>query len=372
MTLRSNSAALIPFFVAVVTAIATPWAARAADNAVAGEAGSSLIARVEQALPESPGACVLAIDHGEIVLKHAFGVADVEQSTPCTTASNFRMASVSKQFTATAALLLVDRGELSLGATLDKFFPGFPAYGRKITVRHLLTHTSGLPDYEELIPAGTTLPLDDLDVVHLLMDTEHPLFEPGDKWQYSNSGYALLGMIVEIAAKKPFHDYMTDEIFQPLGMANTLLYQRGINEVKQRAIGHERTAGKWAPADQSLTSAIRGDGVVYTSLEDYLIWLSAHANRRILSGESHDAMFSPQEKTDRGENYYGYGWFLDAYRRTPRVHHNGDTRGFRLCVQAFPERRAAIVLQFNGEVDQEMTKVGERMADLLIFDRERQ
>ena len=108
--------------------------------------------------------------------------------------------------------------------------------------------------------------------------------------------------------------------------------------------------GKWVLADQSVTSATRGDGCVYTSLEDYLKWLGAHANRKLLSAESHDAMFSPQAKTTRDDSSYGYGWFLDEYRGEPRIQHNGDSRGFRLCVQTFPERQAAVVLQFNGNV----------------------
>jgi CubicO group peptidase (beta-lactamase class C family) len=337
--------------------------------AAAETASPELIARVQKALPESPGACVLAIDHGKVVMKHGFGLADIQSHEPCTPATNFRMASVSKQFTATAVLLLVDRGKLSLDDTLDEFFPGFPKYGEKITVEHLLTHTSGLPDYEELIPEGTTLQLDDLDVVHLVMDTDKPLFAPDEKWQYSNSAFALLGMIVEIAAEKPFHEFMVDEIFTPLEMDNTLLYQRGLNEVKNRAFGHERKDGKWVRADQSLTSAIRGDGVVYTSLDDYCKWLAAHAERKLLSDESHKAMFSPQVKTDRGENHYGCGWFIDEYRGERRIHHNGDTRGFRLCSQTFPDRQAAVSLQFNCEVEEDMTKVGERIADMVIFDR---
>jgi CubicO group peptidase (beta-lactamase class C family) len=338
---------------------ATTWAA-----------DSDLVARVERALPPSAGACIMAFDRGEVVFKHAYGRADVEGDVPCTTATNFRMASVSKQFTATAVLLLVDRGKLSLDDTLDEFFPGFPEYGARVTIRHLLTHTSGLPDYENHIPEGTTLQLDDLDVVHLLMDVDEPLFAAGEKWQYSNSGYALLGMIVEIAAEKPFHEFMVDEVFRPLDMHETLLYQRGLNEAAHRAFGHERKDGAWRRADQSLTSAIRGDGVVYTSLDDYEKWLVGLVERRLLSAESQTAMFSPQAKTDRGESHYGFGWFLDEYRGERRIHHNGDTRGFRLCVQTFPERRAAVVLQFNSEVEEEMTKVGERLADLLIFDRE--
>src|SRR4051794_9724315 len=159
-----------------------------------GSAPPEIVREVEAALPPHIGACVMAMDHGKVVFEHASGIADIESKMACTPGTNFRIASVSKQFTATAVMLLVDRGKLSLDDSLTKFFPGFPEYGRKITIRHLLTHTSGLPAYEKLIPAGTTLQLDDLDVLHLLMDTRQPSFAAGEKFEYSNSGYTLLGL----------------------------------------------------------------------------------------------------------------------------------------------------------------------------------
>jgi hypothetical protein len=127
-------------------------------------------------------------------------------------------------------------------------------------------------------------------------------------------------------------------------------------------------------ADQSLTSAVRGDGAIYTSLKDYRKWLAEIDERKLLSKASYDAMFLPQVMTDRQGSRYGFGWFIDEYRGEVRVHHNGDTRGFRLCVQRFPKRRAAIVVQLNSEIEgptEQMTKLGERLADLLIFDRPR-
>lgn len=336
----------------------------------AAEPSPELLKRVEAALPDSPGACVLVVDNGEVVFRKGFGVANVDTMIPCTPQTNFRMASVSKQFTATAILLLVDQGKLSLDDTLDKFFPSFPDYGQQITIKQLLTHTSGIPDYEDLIPPGTTLQLDDLDILQILLDTKEPLFEPGTRWQYSNSAFVLLGMIAEIAAEQPFHQFMANEVFRPLAMDCTCIYQRGLNEVTRRAFGHDFQEGKWVLADQSITSATRGDGCVYTSLDDYLKWLTAHANRNLLSAESHGAMFSPQVRTTRGDSNYGYGWFIDEYRGERRVHHNGDSRGFRLCVQTFPKRKAAVVLQFNGGVKEGMTEVGERISEIFLFDRD--
>jgi CubicO group peptidase (beta-lactamase class C family) len=333
---------------------------------------ADLTQRVANALPPHAGACVLAMDKGQVVFEQAWGLADVETSVPCTPETNFRMASVSKQFTATAVMLLVERGQLSLQDSLTKFFPGFPEYGQHITVKHLLTHTSGLPAYEELIPAGTKLQLNDLDVLRLLMDTKEPRFSPGEKFEYSNSGYALLGLIVEVVARKPFHEFMSEEVFRPLRMNGSVLYQRGLNDVPRRAFGHRREGAKWIRDDQSLTSAVRGDGAIYTSLRDYQNWLRAIDEQQLLSAVSYAQIFSPHVVTDRAGSSYGFGWFIDEYRDHQRIHHNGDTRGFRLCVQRFPRRRAALVVQLNSEVagsTQEITRLGELLSDLLIFDR---
>ncbi len=346
-----------------------------AASMVMAKDSTELALKVDAALPPHVGACVMAIDDGQVVFEHATGLADIQSKTPCTPTTNFRMASVSKQFTATAVMLLVDRGKLSLDDSLTKFFPGFPDYGKRITVKHLLTHTSGLPAYEDLIPPGTKLQLDDLDVLHLLMDAKEPRFNPGEKFEYSNSGYAMLGLIVEVASQKPFHAFLASEIFRPLGMDDTVLYQRGLNDVPHRAFGHERRDGSWVRADQSLTSAVRGDGAVYTSLRDYRKWLRGIEYRKLLSNPSYDAMFSPQVVTDRHGSRYGFGWFIDEYRGEPRVYHNGDTRGFRLCVQRFPQRRAAVFVQLNCEIEgstEQMTQIGERLADILIFDPKRQ
>lgn len=327
------------------------------------------IHKIATLLPPHVGAGVLVIDGGEIVFRHGYGLADVEAKIACTRATNFRMASVSKQFTAAAVMRLVESKRLTLDDTLDQFFPAFPEYGRKIKLRHLLTHTSGLPAYEALIPTGTTLQLHDLDVLQLLLDTKEPQFAAGEKFEYSNSAFVLLGLIVEQVSKRPFQEFVRDEILLPSGMKNSLIYQRGLNEVPHRAYGHEQNDGRWVRADQSITSATRGDGCVYTSLDDYANWLQTIDQRKVLSPSAWEEIFRPQVEAWKG-THYGFGWFLDSYRGEPRIYHNGDSQGFRITVQRFPERRAAVLVQLNGSVDDAtwpMTAVGERIADSLIF-----
>jgi CubicO group peptidase (beta-lactamase class C family) len=156
---------------------------------------------------DAPGASVLVAQGGKVLYRKAFGLANLEERTPITTATNFRLASVTKQFTATAVLLLAERGELSLDDPLTRFFPGFARAAHGVKVRHLLGHTSGLLDYEELIPPGTTVPLKDKDVIELVGKQDRLYFAPGSQFRYSNTGYALLALIVEKVSGRSFAQF---------------------------------------------------------------------------------------------------------------------------------------------------------------------
>ncbi|QEG33945.1 serine hydrolase domain-containing protein [Bythopirellula goksoeyrii] len=332
---------------------------------------SLLVEQVEELLPRHVGAAVMAVDEGKVIFKHAWGNRRFDETEPCTTSTNFRLASVSKQFTATAILLLVDQKVVELDDTIDRFFPECPDYWHNITVHHLLSHTSGLPDYENLIPEGTTLQLMDLNVLELLRATEKPLFEPGAKFAYSNSGYALLGLIVEAAADCRFQDFLRTEVFKPLGMNRSLLYVAGMNRVPERAFGHELDSEKnWIVGDQSLTSAVRGDGGVYSSLDDLELWITDLDQEHLLSDSSYTKMFTPQVRSDRGQQDYGYGWFLDTYRGERRTMHAGETRGFSLMLQRFPNRQAAVVILLNRSALDPPGDYVDQIVDCLLFDRD--
>jgi CubicO group peptidase (beta-lactamase class C family) len=155
-------------------------------------------------------------------------------------------------------------------------------------------------------------------------------------------------------------------------MNGSLLYQRGLNEVAHRAFGHVKKGSEWVREDQSLTSAVLGDGGVYTSIKDYEKWISGIEGQKLLSKKSYGEMFSPQMKTDRNGADYGYGWFIDEYRGETRIAHGGETVGFRACVERFPKRQAAIFFQLNNGIEgtsQKLMKFGDQVADILIFNR---
>jgi len=351
------------YFVSLLAAWAISQKARAE--------GLTLVDQVEALLPDHVGAAVLAIDGGDTVFKHAWGKRRCDRPERCTAATNFRLASVTKQFTAAAILLLVDRGLVSLEDTLDRYFVGSPDYWQKITIHQLLTHTSGLPDYEKLIPKGTTLQLTDQNVLALLQNTKEPKFEPGKKFVYSNSGYTLLGLIVEMASDRPFHRFVRSEVLEKADMTNSVMFVDGMNSVTERAYGHELDIDEnWTVADQSLTSAVRGDGGVYSSLNDIEHWVSMLRNNSLLSEDLQQAMFTSHVRTDRRGDCYGYGWFIGEYRSERREMHAGGTRGFSLMLQRFPERDAVVAILLNRSRPDPPGEYIEQIVDRLIFDRE--
>src|SRR5215469_1406110 len=215
----------------------------------------------------SPGLAVLVIKDGATVFKRGYGLADLRTGKQIGSDTDFRLASFTKQFTATAIMLLAHDGKLSYDDPLARFFPDFPAYGREITVRQLLTHTSGLPDYEELwekkFPdtSPDRIPqIRDAEVLKLLKGQPVGMFPPGSKWHYSNSGYAVLAMIVERVSGMPFSDFLKQNIFDPLSMHNTVAFVNGRNQVPHRSYGYRKDREHWVFSDQSPTSAVLGDG----------------------------------------------------------------------------------------------------------------
>ena len=161
----------------------------------------------------NPGAALEIISNGEIVFKKGYGFANLEEQVPVNSETNFRLASVTKQFTATAVLQLIEQGKLSLDDKLTDIFSGFPNYGEKITVKNLLNHTSGLIDYEDLIPDTATIQVSDQDALESMMKQDSTYFEPGTKWQYSNTGYALLSLIVEKISGESFPKFLNRKYF---------------------------------------------------------------------------------------------------------------------------------------------------------------
>lgn len=316
---------------------------------------------------DAPGASVLVVSKGKVLYKQAFGMANLEEKTAAATATNYRLASMTKQFTAMAVMLLAERKKLSYDSKLTDFFPDFPPYGNQITVRHLLTHTSGLADYEDLIPSSTTTPLKDRQVLELLKGQPGTIFPPGSQFSYSNSGYALLALIVEKASGISFAEFLRKNVFAPLGMKGTVAYEQGISTVERRAYGYTKNGDGFRRNDQSLTSSVLGDGGIYSSVEDLYKWDQALYTNKLVNQESVARAFTPMvAPTDHKDAAYGFGWFVETYRGLRTVWHYGSTVGFRTAIERFPEQRFTVVVLINRDkVDAHA--LARKVVDLYLF-----
>jgi CubicO group peptidase (beta-lactamase class C family) len=290
-----------------------------------------------------PGAAVLVLRDGQAVVRAGYGLADLETHTPATATTNYRLASVTKQFTAASILLLAEDGKLKLADRVRKWLPTLPQATDTITIRHLLTHTSGLIDYEDVIPDSVKAQLHDADVLKLLESQDRTYFRPGSDYRYSNSGYALLALIVERASGRTFATFLRERIFQPLGMSNTVAHEDGISTVSNRAFGYTQEQGRWGRTDQSQTSAVLGDGGVYSSIDDIAKWDAALYDGRLLPQKALQAAFTPATPTDDPDVEYGYGWRITG----ETLWHSGETVGFRNVIVRYPKRHLTVVVLTN-------------------------
>jgi CubicO group peptidase (beta-lactamase class C family) len=290
-----------------------------------------------------PGAALLVLRDGKSLVARGYGYADMERRVPVTAQTNFRLASITKQFTAAAVLLLAGDGKLALDDRARKWLPSLPAEADAVTIRHLLTHTSGLVDYEDVMDAADTRQVLDADVLRLL-ESEHRVYFPaGSQWRYSNSGYALLALIVERASGLRFAEFLRTRIFAPLQMDGTLAREEGGPVVAHRAYGHSQVGAGWTRTDQSTTSAVLGDGGIYSSIADLAKWDAALDDDRLLSDASRALAFAPDTASDDPDVRYGFGWRITG----ATLWHSGESIGFRNVIVRWPEQRFTVVLLTN-------------------------
>jgi len=314
--------------------------------------------------PDAPGAAAIVIKEGTPLFAKGYGLADLEKKIPCTTNTNFRLASVTKQFTAMAVLILAEQVKLYLQDRLPKFFPEFPAYGEAISLHHLLTHTSGLADYEDHILDGTTIPLSDRDVLFILQQQSKTDFAPGSQFHYSNSAYALLALIVEKVSGKTFPAFLQENIFDPLSMTNSIAYVAGRSCVPNRAFGYAHGTSGWELSDQSVTSAVLGDGGIYSSVADLLKWDAALYTEKLISRKLlADVFTAHSSQSDFEGSGYGYGWYVGNFRDTQRLWHYGSTCGFSTRIERFPDRRLSVIVLTNRR-DAEISPIVEKLIEL--------
>ncbi|UCF64140.1 MAG: beta-lactamase family protein [bacterium] len=308
----------------------------------------------------APGAAVMVVKQGQPVLIKTYGMANLEQKIPVTPHTNFRLASMTKQFTSMCIMMLVEQGKITYDTSLREVFPDFPEYGNHITLRHLLQHTSGLIDYEELVTDTLPYQITDREILQLMKEQDSTYFEPGSEYRYSNTGYAVLAISVEEVSGLTFANFLKKYIFESLGMKNTVAYQKGISTVFQRAYGYTVLPDSVLSSDQSVTSAVLGDGGIYSSIDDLFKWDQALYTEQLVSRETLALAYTPHLEI------YGFGWRIDEYKGHQRIHHTGSTRGFRTIIQRFPKDQFSVIILTNRN-DPDVAPLAEELTDLYLL-----
>ncbi|RKH58449.1 serine hydrolase domain-containing protein [Corallococcus llansteffanensis] len=305
--------------------------------------------RAELARQKVPGVAVGVVSHGKVVLAKGYGFANLEHQVPVTPDTLFQSGSVGKQFTTMAVMLQVEAGKLSLADKVTKFFPDAPAAWSDITVRHLLTHTSGIADLEglfdyrkdytdaELARFAYTFPLD---------------FPVGTRWSYSNTGYVLLGIIVNRVTGTFYGDVLAERVFKPAGMKTA----RGISEadvIPHRAAGYRQVDGvvknqEWVSPSLNTTA----DGSLYFSLKDLLAWDAAVQRRALLTPESWQEILTPGKLQSGASVPYGFGWQIDERGGKPLHHHGGQWQGFTTNFSRYVGDSLSIIVLANADFAQ--------------------
>jgi len=295
----------------------------------------------------APGASIGIVKDSCLVLARSYGLANLSTGEPITTATNFRLASLTKAFTAVCVLKLVEEGKLGLEDNLFDLIPGMPDYTKGVTLRMMLGHISGVPDYDNDVPADYPGQVHEDYIVLKIRAQSEPLFPPGTRFQYSNTGYVLLAQIVERVSGSTFPAFLRRNVFEPLGMAGSTMYSGERAPIPNRAYGYVRRDTSYSIEDQSSTSATLGDGCIYSSVDDMLKWDAALRACGILGRELLEQAFTPGCLSGGGRTEYSFGWFITELRGARVLHHSGGTAGFKHKLIRVPERGTAIIILTN-------------------------
>lgn len=285
---------------------------------------------------------IAAIKDGEILFKKAYGYANIEHKVENTTETKYRIWSITKQFTAAAVLILEERGLLRVEDSLRKYFSDWIDLSSEITIHHLLTHTSGIFNYSNLPDSHKTFYRLDHEKSDLIkMFTSKPLdFEPGTQWNYSNSGYYLLGMLIERLSGKTYSEFLSENIFLPLGMLNTGI-DDGKKIIKNKSTGYYLNGNDLIHCHYVNMNLILSSGGMYSTIEDLLKWDQALNNGRLLSQKSMEKM------NTQFKNNYGYGVSINMNGNRKVVHHNGGCEGFLTELHRYVDDDFAVVVLSN-------------------------
>lgn len=294
---------------------------------------------------KTPAAGVAVVRGGKVILAKGYGAADIESRTAANENTAFQIASVTKQFTAVAVMMLVEDGKLKLDDTLGKYVADVPAKWSGVTIRQLLNQVSGIPNYT----AGGKLVHDKVytqaEILALVKDLPHR-FEPGTRWEYSNTNYFLLGMVIEKVSGKPYADFMRDRIFKPLGMTSTVINTSG-SKIKNAALGYERSAAGWQRSRVDDPSQPWAAGAIVSTPADMAKWAVAVGEGKLIKKASWDEALTSGKLADGNPANYGFGWQIRKFGETSHISHGGGIAGFNSFIARFPAEDLTVVVLTN-------------------------
>lgn len=344
------------FFLLAAVFIAVIFSQTALSQALAQTTNNELVRRSTEldavfekhVIKDGPGVAVMVIRDGKPVYKRTAGMANLETRTPLTATTPIYIASIGKEFTAAAIMMLAEKGKLSYDDKLTKYFPEFESFAGDITIRHILTHTSGLVDHLDIMNdnvAGWT----NADVVALLKKENKVLFAPGQKASYSNSGYVLLAMIIEKVSGESFAGFLKKHMFGPLGMKSTYVAEKGA-KIPNRASGYVEKDGKWILSDYDVFTT--GAGGIYSTLDDMEKWDRGYRENRVINANSYKLASTANKLNSGKPTAYGFGWLAEfaAKGDFANVWYTaafGDFKGFKAMHKRIPERGYSVIVLTN-------------------------
>jgi CubicO group peptidase (beta-lactamase class C family) len=295
----------------------------------------------------------IGIVNGKSVFTNSYGVSNIVTQQPLAASANYNIASLTKQFTAMAVLQLAEKGKLSLDDIIGKYLPINKAIGSKITIRELLTHSSGIIDHYGYADTKNLVHAHNIDVFNAIKNIDSAYFSPGTHFRYSNTAFCLLGLIIEKTSGMGYNDYMQQHIFKPAGMRHTIVWNENATIFSPvTGYTYDSTTHSFIKnqAEEHIFFSTEADGGIYTSVDDYIQWFRTLQRGRVFSKEIVSKARSIEFAIDADKRLgYGYGWFVDAGSPAAKVYHSGDNSGFRTFTFTIPSQNFLIVVFANRD-----------------------
>ena len=317
--------------------------------------------RAEMQKRKIPGVSLAVVKDGKPMIVKGYGLANVEHNVPVKPETIFQSGSVGKQFTAMAVMILVEEGKIALDEKISKYLGDVPASWKNITIRHLLTHTSGTTDY----PANFDFRRDYTEAEFLKFAKEVPVaFAPGEKWQYSNLGYVTLGIIIGKVSGKFYGDFLQERVFKPLGMTTARIISEA-DIIPNRSAGYRIVKGElknqeWVSPSLNTTA----DGALYLTALDMMKWDAALESGKLISKAGYDAMWRPVKLNDGKDYWYGFGWTVKSVNGSRVIEHSGAWQGFKSYIGRYPDEKLTVIVFANLE-NMDPTKFGHGIAEIV-------